>query len=643
MRKKNGFTLIELLATLLIICLITTIAVITIKDNIENTKDKAQKLTQNALFQASSAYVAEYKTNSTDWYTEYIKEDTSYKETGNEYACTTIQMLIDKGYLKNNIIDAKTNESINHNTQIQVIRNKTTKVIFKKVIMSSQVCKELDSVIPSVMFTPDGSNLVYKPTVTITAITGESNVKSMTYYIKKDNNKYQEVTTTSDLGEITIEEIDGENIKVCANVTNGIDVSSGEVCSNYFNVDNTPPKIDKIENINGSNNINITVIEKNIDSYCITKENNTNNCTWVNITSNIFNINVEEEGDYYIYIKDKVNLISNDENNKVSISIDKDIPSVIFTPNGTDIWSKSVDVKLTKITGTSGIKNTNYYIKKDNIKYRENTTTTTEDEIITVDVEGSNIYVCAVVENKIGITSGEICSNIYKIDNTPPKVELSSLNFSGEIQINVIEDNIDSYCVIKDNDINNCTWIETSENNFNTTVTEEGIYNVYVKDKATNIGTSSIDIILEKTVTVDCSVSNTNGVCTISENIDDIGEISSITTTNGVISYSLNEKTITLTFKQGAYTQGTALECNCTTTVTEECTCGQRCCTPQGGGSGGSSYCESGGGGSSCLVCYDVSCVAGLCDYNECKDKKTTTCNTCYTYQYQATIKYKPE
>lgn len=643
MRKKNGFTLIEIIVIILLIALISTITIITVQDKINTSKDTAQILTNDALFQAANGYVTEFKNNSNSWYKEYTGSVGNYQETGNEYACTTIQMLIDKGFLKNNLKNPSTKEDINHDIFIKVVRDSQTKVIQKQVILDSEDCSSLDDELPSVTFTPNGLDTPQKPlTVTITPKVGPSGINKMTYYLKQEGKiKTTEYTSTS---EENIElNIEGTDIHVCANVINGIDKTSGEICSNSFIIDNTSPIVEKLDYTLGSNTIKAHIIEKNIDSYCITKENNSTSCTWHNINVNDFDITVSESATYYVYVKDKVDLINdNSTSNVVTVNIDSTIPSVSFNPNGNTNYTNSKEVTITPEVGISSVKSMNYYIKVNNTKYKENTSNTKDAKILLVDIEGSDIYVCANITNGINIPSGEICSNPFMIDNTSPIVTATSTVGSLNINISVIEKNIDSYCVTQENSSTNCTWTKIAVNTFTKEADASGTYNIYVKDKADNIGKDQVTIILEKTAQITCTVSSTSSSCTKTDTISDLNKIVSITSDTGSVNYTQNGTSLTLNFTGGTYQAGTATSCNCTTTSTKVCTCGEECCTPPGGGASGTSRCVMGPPGG-CLNCTDISCVAGMCPFNDCDTIETTSCDTCYTYKYTATIKYIPK
>lgn len=103
--KDSGFTLIELLAVAVIMGLIALLAVPSILNQIQQTKDPIGKTTQELIFQASSLYVD-------------ANPDEYPKENGTLY-CFNIGNLIDQGFLKSPFIDSQTNNEIPASQKIQ--------------------------------------------------------------------------------------------------------------------------------------------------------------------------------------------------------------------------------------------------------------------------------------------------------------------------------------------------------------------------------------------------------------------------------------------------------------------------------------------------------------------------------------------
>lgn len=114
MKKDNGFTLIELLAVIALIALLALVVVPSVMNVITGNKDKLDSTTTKLIYTAAENYL-DYNQ------TEYIKED------GAVY-CITIQELIEKGFLEENLIDAKTGEPIDKN---YIVKSSYVKDLFK--------------------------------------------------------------------------------------------------------------------------------------------------------------------------------------------------------------------------------------------------------------------------------------------------------------------------------------------------------------------------------------------------------------------------------------------------------------------------------------------------------------------------------
>ena len=131
-RKKNkGFTLTELLVTIAVVTLVTTIAVVSIQQIIKLSEKNKNDISITSIKKSASQYTEEFKTSDIYWF--------RYADTTNEneYACTTVGMLINKGYLKKDILGIEIEEkidgelkkiTISEDTSIKVERNKNTKV-----------------------------------------------------------------------------------------------------------------------------------------------------------------------------------------------------------------------------------------------------------------------------------------------------------------------------------------------------------------------------------------------------------------------------------------------------------------------------------------------------------------------------------
>ena len=143
MRKKDkGFTLIELLATVAIASVITAIGVFAVQKIIKTSETKKQEISIKNIVKSASQYTEEFKTLDKYW-TKVGEEQPNI-----EYACTTVGMLINKGFLKKDVIgleieiDGK-KETVRETTSIKIDRDINTKVFNSEdVIFNSTECSE---------------------------------------------------------------------------------------------------------------------------------------------------------------------------------------------------------------------------------------------------------------------------------------------------------------------------------------------------------------------------------------------------------------------------------------------------------------------------------------------------------------------
>ncbi len=120
--KKKGFTLIELLVTILVMSLVAVVGFIAVRNAINNSKEKSNSVNINSIVSSARSYTEEFKGEDKYWFVDS-------GNTSEEYSCTTVGMLINKGYLKENILNTKIdNNTITKDTSILIKRNRSTKV-----------------------------------------------------------------------------------------------------------------------------------------------------------------------------------------------------------------------------------------------------------------------------------------------------------------------------------------------------------------------------------------------------------------------------------------------------------------------------------------------------------------------------------
>lgn len=214
MRKKNGFTLVELLVAVAVLAIIVTISFAIYNNYSKGAKEVAQKITMQNLANAAQMYAKEFKTNPDFWYQEVVDD----VPTGNEFSCTTIKQLKNKGILQGKLVDATTNEAIDDDTTIKIIRD-ANKVITSKIEKDSLDCDK----------TPPELNIVFEGNLigdwytgeikyTITPEYGYSGISDYNYYIEINGER----TNLEDVDDKYVysgtinDDVSSDNIKVCA-------------------------------------------------------------------------------------------------------------------------------------------------------------------------------------------------------------------------------------------------------------------------------------------------------------------------------------------------------------------------------------------------------------------------------------------
>lgn len=211
--KKKGFTLIELLITIGVLALISLIGIVTVIEVTKKSKEQSANLTIKNIKTASVDYITEFKKDNKYWYSIDTNQDV-------EYACVTIGQLINKGSLKDNVLNIKYNDNtITKETSIMLKRNKYTLVLLEEDLeFNNTNC--LDDGDINVSFTVDGTvgeNNYYisSPKVTLSIVNDSQIDKEETNY-KLINNTNTKTTKYQDNTYIIEEE--GKNINLCLDV-----------------------------------------------------------------------------------------------------------------------------------------------------------------------------------------------------------------------------------------------------------------------------------------------------------------------------------------------------------------------------------------------------------------------------------------
>ena len=108
--KNKGFTLLELICALVLLSLVLIIAIPSIMYKVNDQRDKISDLTQKLIFNATNLYTEDYKTISD------LNDGSNY--------CITLDTLVQEGYLKAPLKDAKTGKEIPLNKYVRGTINK---------------------------------------------------------------------------------------------------------------------------------------------------------------------------------------------------------------------------------------------------------------------------------------------------------------------------------------------------------------------------------------------------------------------------------------------------------------------------------------------------------------------------------------
>ena len=107
--NSRGFTLIELLACLALLGVILGIGLFVTRDTLSTSLTSLTDVSERELYDTAEIYVLE---NNVSWIS-----------STSEYACVTVNNLVEKGYFKDNEVSSYKGKTI------KVIREETTKTI----------------------------------------------------------------------------------------------------------------------------------------------------------------------------------------------------------------------------------------------------------------------------------------------------------------------------------------------------------------------------------------------------------------------------------------------------------------------------------------------------------------------------------
>ena len=360
MRKKNGFTLVELLVAVAVLAIIVTISFAIYNNYSKGAKEVAQKITMQNLANAAQMYAKEFKTNPDFWYQEVVDD----VPTGNEFSCTTIKQLKNKGILQGKLVDATTNEAIDDDTTIKIIRD-ANKVITSKIEKDSLDCDK----------TPPELNIVFEGNLigdwytgeikyTITPEYGYSGISDYNYYIEINGER----TNLEDVDDKYVysgtvnDDVSSDNIKVCAWAKNGNDIESETVCETV-KLDNEPiskPTIKASDNVTSNNwhkntfTLNISGGGNSLSGKYYEYRMDEKEETYNKVNDNKINIGTSDHNKTF-YVRTCNNVGKCSDEALYKILIDKEPPTITNVSKSTSSYVSNLTIKATINDSLSGI------------------------------------------------------------------------------------------------------------------------------------------------------------------------------------------------------------------------------------------------------------------------------------------------
>ena len=260
--NKKGFTLIELLATIVVLALIFSIAIYVTTTAINKSKENTYKVTINEVEKNASSYLIE---NSNRLF--YLSKDED-----NEYQCTTVENLVDYGYLDNEVTKSLVdkNRYVSYEDYIYIERTKSSKVVTKAIYVKdgteeARICPKAMIALGDIAFliNPNINTWSrYKDITIIYRLKNLNDQRKISDY--KFNYEYVEGTSEYNPNNDTLENnIKVKHVRVTSNGTliASINYGSEEPAKNTLvvsKIDNIGPVITK-GNYTGSEKVRSTV------------------------------------------------------------------------------------------------------------------------------------------------------------------------------------------------------------------------------------------------------------------------------------------------------------------------------------------------------------------------------------------------
>lgn len=282
--NKRGFTLIELLAIVAILAFLLVVGTISVSSLISTSEEEGSKISESSIKNSATQYAIEFKQAEKFWFEDNVKTDI-------EYVCTTIGMLINKGFLKDDVLGLiiDDNKKIDKSTSIKIERNKNTKVYTEEVLFNTSTCDEPTDI--NISYTVSGESNAgyenwYKNDVTIEInVTNKSQIGSYNYMYNGKSKSYTETAKNKDNWKITVGE-QGKNIDICMNIVDIKDREKLHCLSDNnlaYNMDKEKPSAPTL-NLNKTGNYQIvangstdTITSNSNLTYYLSGNTETNN------------------------------------------------------------------------------------------------------------------------------------------------------------------------------------------------------------------------------------------------------------------------------------------------------------------------------------------------------------------------------
>lgn len=414
MKKKRGFTLVELVAVIAILAIVMSIVIISVNTLKKQVDKKSIVIYKENVLSAANGFTQEYSTNL-EWVTN--------KENNTEaITCIDIDKLVEYGFLEK---DKTGNDSEIYN--IKVTKNEISVTTYD--LIETNECENYlaknDSTAPTIECYNEEAKVEIKKDVTIDKFaklsgTG-SKIKEKTITLKNNNGDKITNTSTKDLGL-------GE-YKVEYLITDAAGNEGNGTCTLKI-VDTLSPIVILSSNPTDWTKENvITTIQatdsgSGIKEYKINKNQNyeiEDGTLWIQYSGNELTTtkSIEENGNYYIHIKDKGNNVTSQE---ISIeNIDKIIPEITTLSQSVENWSIAT-IKIEANDKQSGISKYAISSNNDSSSITANDWVEHNDSTLThtITTKKNGTYYAHIIDKVGNKTVKQV--TISEIDTTPPEI-----------------------------------------------------------------------------------------------------------------------------------------------------------------------------------------------------------------------------